>query len=323
MGAVIWVEVLDRRGHVAARVRCAALPVTIGRAWSNDVVIDDRHVDPVHARLVQDEQGSLVVEDAGSLNGLMTAGGGRTPRVPVVGPTTVLLGQTTVRVVPADVTVGPAVPLPPATRGLRTLVTTPRSAALLALLGVAIAAAAFWLSDPDADSPRKVAGSVLALALVVATWSGVWALVGRATVQQARFLSHFAAAWVALMALDLAGVAGDYLGFMLNADGLSTAVDGAAGALLVGALLTAHFGFATTMARRRRVLIAAIVVAAVAGAGALVEETSAGDFDGSDITIRASVRPVPLGLVRTRDMDAFLAGTDGLKREVDRLAAEP
>jgi len=323
MGAVIWVEVLDRRGHVAARVRCATLPATIGRAWTNDVVLDDRYVDAVHARLVQDEAGAVALEDAGSVNGIVTASGARPARVPVTGATTVHLGQTTVRIVPADVAVAPAVPLPPATRGLEALVTTPRTAVLVALLGVAMAAASFYLSDPDADSPRKVAGAALALALIVALWAGVWALVGRATVQQARFLAHFAAAWIAFLVLDLCGVAGDTLGFMLNADGIAAVVDGVAGAACLGVLLTAHFGFATAMPRRRRVVIAAIVVVALAGAGALLEEAAVGEFSGSDVTIRASVRPVPPSLVRTTPMDGFLAGAGTLKRDVDRLADEP
>ena len=38
---MIVVEVLGRRGEVIQQVRVAALPATIGRAWSSDVVLAD------------------------------------------------------------------------------------------------------------------------------------------------------------------------------------------------------------------------------------------------------------------------------------------
>ena len=320
---MIWVEVLDRRGHVTARVRCATLPATLGRAWTNDVVLDDRHVDAVHARLVRDEQGALALEDAGSLNGIVTAAGARAARVSVAGPTTVHLGQTAVRLVPADAPVGPAVPLPPATRGLLALVTAPRAALLLVLVGVAAAGVAFWLGDPEAEAPRKAAGGALALAVVVGIWAGVWALVGRATVQRAMFHAHFAAAWLTLLVLELVGVAAGYAGFILDVDGLATLVDAVAAFACCSTLLAAHFALATSMTARRRAAVAIAVVAAIAGAVGLLGEAAKGEFEGSDVTIRASVRPVPGSMVRTREVDAFLGETATLQREVDRLAAEP
>ncbi len=318
---MIWVEVQGRHGHAAQRVRLSALPASIGRAWSCDVVLDDRHVDPVHARLVRDEQGTLVLEDAGSLNGLVTPAG-RMPRVAVTGPVTVQLGQTTVRLVPAASPVAPAVPLPPPTRGVRALVSTPRRAAAIVLLGLVASAAAFWAGDPDADSPRSVVGGVLGLAAVVAAWAGVWALVGRSAVQHARFLAHFAAAWLALLAIEVVAVAGDWAGFALNIGGLAATLDVAAGLVVVGTLLAVHFALATAMTPRRRTITAAAIVLGIAGAAALLDETAREASGENDVAITASVRPVPPSLVRTDDFDAFLAGAASLRREVDALAKE-
>ena len=41
MGAVMWVEVLSRHGDVAARERIEGPEARVGRAFDNDVVIDD------------------------------------------------------------------------------------------------------------------------------------------------------------------------------------------------------------------------------------------------------------------------------------------
>ena len=47
----IWIEVLSRLHHdVAARYRFIDVPITVGRAYDNDVIVDDPHV-AAHRRL--------------------------------------------------------------------------------------------------------------------------------------------------------------------------------------------------------------------------------------------------------------------------------
>jgi pSer/pThr/pTyr-binding forkhead associated (FHA) protein len=58
MEQVIWVEVLGRHRDVAARYRCAGPMVHVGRAYDNDVVLDDPYVAPRHLRIARDESGA-------------------------------------------------------------------------------------------------------------------------------------------------------------------------------------------------------------------------------------------------------------------------
>lgn len=46
--SAIWIEVLGRHGDVALRQRFTSTPITIGRAYDNDVVVDDLHVAAHH-----------------------------------------------------------------------------------------------------------------------------------------------------------------------------------------------------------------------------------------------------------------------------------
>jgi pSer/pThr/pTyr-binding forkhead associated (FHA) protein len=67
----IWVEILARHHHeVATRYRFASTPITIGRAYDNDVVVDDPHVAAHHLRIARNDDGALIAEDLGSRNGL-------------------------------------------------------------------------------------------------------------------------------------------------------------------------------------------------------------------------------------------------------------
>jgi pSer/pThr/pTyr-binding forkhead associated (FHA) protein len=65
------IEVLDAEERtVRARVRAGALPFTIGRAWDNDLILEDLYVDARHARIHRAVDGTMLVEALGSLNGL-------------------------------------------------------------------------------------------------------------------------------------------------------------------------------------------------------------------------------------------------------------
>jgi hypothetical protein len=92
-------EVLDpRTREVRSRTRLDALPLVLGRGLDNDLVLDDPYVDPRHARIAADETGGLVLEDLGSLNGLVAGDGlGRTHRLPLRPRLEVRVGRTTLR----------------------------------------------------------------------------------------------------------------------------------------------------------------------------------------------------------------------------------
>ena len=51
MGPVMWIEVLSRHGEAIQRQRIDGDEARIGRDFDNDVVVDDPHVAPHHARI--------------------------------------------------------------------------------------------------------------------------------------------------------------------------------------------------------------------------------------------------------------------------------
>ena len=65
------VEVIQPNGE-RSRYQLNGLPLTIGRAVANDIVVDDPYADATHARLTMDETGAVVVEDLASVNGVVT-----------------------------------------------------------------------------------------------------------------------------------------------------------------------------------------------------------------------------------------------------------
>lgn len=66
----VIIEQLGTTNNVLERQKFDAHRVRIGRAFSNDVILYDEHVDPVHAQLEFDEEGRLFIADLGSVNGI-------------------------------------------------------------------------------------------------------------------------------------------------------------------------------------------------------------------------------------------------------------
>ena len=63
------IEVRGRGGQIIERVRCDQQQITIGRAFDNDVIVDDPYVSPHHLRLMLNQHG-WEVEDLDSENGV-------------------------------------------------------------------------------------------------------------------------------------------------------------------------------------------------------------------------------------------------------------
>lgn len=84
-------------GPEAGRRFSVAGEVTIGRSPENDVVLNDPQVSRLHARIILDE-GSVAIEDAGSLNGTYV-NGERTGRARLLPSDAIVIGDTKLRVI--------------------------------------------------------------------------------------------------------------------------------------------------------------------------------------------------------------------------------
>jgi len=318
---MIVVEVLGRGGRVAERVRLQALPATIGRAYGNDVVLDDPYADATHARLGFDAQGRVVVEDLGSVNGLVAGEQGPRAGRLVLAPGAVFrVGHTLLRVASGDAAPAPAVKDSGGagwTRAFR----RPWVAGALTLAGAPLFGLAFYLGQTDKTGGAPYALDVLTSAAAVVLWAGVWALGTRIRGGRASFAAHLAVAWLVL-GFALAVVVGeDWLRFFTSGTWVADAAAVAAVVAIVMVVVDSHLQVASSLSARARALIGAGITVALLGVAALaVSGTFADNQD--DIVIDMPLKPVPARFVPTETPDAFLARAAKLQREVDQEADE-
>lgn len=184
MNGPFFIETLARNGDVLHRHRVDRLPITIGRGYNNDFILDDAHTAATHAVVELAEDGGLLMRDLGSQNGIVVHGK-RQASVPVNGTTVVRLGHTRLRVRDAAF---------PVEAEVTDTTMHAWEGGVPALAGLALIALFVGVTEALADTGTfqairylLVIASGLGIGMV---WSGVWALANRLFAGHARLGRH-------------------------------------------------------------------------------------------------------------------------------------
>lgn len=184
MKAPYFIETLSRGGEVLHRHQVGSLPIRLGRAYDNDVILDDAHTAAQHAVIEAYDDAHLMLRDLGGRNGTIHQGK-RHSTVIMGGDTVVRLGQTHVRVR------GASYPVAPEVADTTMYGWEGAAPALVGLAMVALVAVLTnWLGDVqkfDAIPYLLVVASALGGALL---WGAIWAVAGRVFGGVARFGRH-------------------------------------------------------------------------------------------------------------------------------------
>lgn len=337
-------EIRDSRG-VPTWHRLDALPLTIGRALSNDIVLDDPYLDARHARISATPDGAIRIDDLGSTNGLVSDGARASGPLTLAAGQMVRAGRTTLRFRDADepvpaalrdehaestptateTTEAPPIIAPPIAASAPVLgwllATRPRRAACC-LAMIATFACNAWLTDTTRSSGSSVFGAVLGFTTLVALWSTLWAAAGRAVMHRFQFLAHAAVASLAMIVMLGWGTINEWLIFLYPDQKVAWVLYMAVFLVVLATLVSAHLALATALSLRRQrrtgLFVAGGVVALLVVA-ALVSDDKFSDVPKFENQLKPlSARVVPAGSVAD-----FGDAARSLRDEVDVDAKKP
>ena len=184
MNPQYFVEIVSRAGDVLERHPVAALPIRIGRAYDNHIIVNDPHIAAHHARVDQAQNGGLILRDLDTRNGLVYKRK-RLREVALNGDTIVRLGHTNLRV--RSRTHAVAAELADSTNHLW-------EGWLPAVIGLLLMAAqalfSQWLEQTHKVEPLTYLIQVATQLGILLLWSGAWALTNRLFSGQTRFGRH-------------------------------------------------------------------------------------------------------------------------------------
>lgn len=308
---MMWVEILSRHHDVQARHRCGD-EVHIGRAYDNDVVLDDPDVAAHHLRIARDETGVPVAEDLGSRNGIALLKGPRVARVALDGQRILQVGHTLLRVR------GPEFEVAPERPAGRDVPAWPLNAAL-ALVVLGLSVVTLWLNQTQAPQPSYYLLAVIGVGFLVLLWTTGWSVLSRIFTGAAQFDRHLLVALGGLVVFYLFDELSDLAAYALV---WSPAAEYAyvGNWLIFAGLCYAHLRvMGPTRLHAKGAAVAAFALAAIA-----VQAVSRMDPAGSEATAYlAALKPPFLRLRAPQPLDAFLERTERMRSTLDAARTAP
>lgn len=212
-------EVLDKNGAVVNQLTITHWPVTVGRALSANLVIDDVHMAPEHLRISALDAVCVVVEVLDTVNGVRRGYGTlmeRGMRFDWTGSDELALGRLRLRLRL------PGTPLAPE----RLLPTFPwKTVGLTVALVLAVLASVLlevWLKTPESAKFVQVALPAVAMLIGgMALWAGVWAFATKLFTGQLQFLRHVRIACGTLLVDELVSGLAYLLAYMFSWESLA------------------------------------------------------------------------------------------------------
>lgn len=321
MGRVIVVEVLDRRGRVRERVRLERLPAFVGRAYTNDVVLEDRFVSPQHCAIQVTESGELSVEDLGSLNGVKVLSETPSGSFTLRSGDRFRVGETVLRLVEANHPVAPAEPLPADEGGLLHALRDPRLSLLTVMASLVVFLLEAYLAAYYDTGFMPVASPALLGLGALGLWSGVWAFVNRLLTHRFEYLRHLSCACLASAAYVFVDALSEYGEFLSSSGHLGFAIRLGGGALTVFSLFSAHLAILPASTRGLRRVWAAAGTSLLLGLAGLLSYTGPGELL-DEIPVRVPIKAVGASLIRSQTPSEFLEGARVLRARADEDANE-
>ena len=317
--APIIVELLDRAGAVVARHRCNALPVRMGRAYDNDIIVDDPFVAPAHLQIERRADGALVATDLGTRNGMHVAIGrrwslwpdavSRSNEIVLTPDTLVRAGHSTFRVRPIDQVVAPE-RLDTTAHGWEGLRPALLACAMLTLFALFNA----WSEDTTTQDSAVYETNVALILGTMLIWAGIWALLNRLFAGRARFGRHFLIGAAGVVATGVISMAAQLFAYAFSFDWL-TRFDSYISLLVLSLVVYFHVATITPLSVRfaRRVAVAFALLAI--GLFALYRYSTDQQF--GDSLYMTSLQWPAIRVVPPVSTDAFVKEMEDLKVRAD------
>ncbi|HLF31678.1 MAG TPA: FHA domain-containing protein [Xanthomonadales bacterium] len=314
------IEVLNRSGQVMQRLPWNGRRLRVGRAYDNDMIVDDRYVCPHHLELTL-ESGHLWARDLGSINGSY-AGRGK-ERVGVIELSdglTIQIGHSQLRFHASGSEVA-ATWRDTARHGLLAMLGKSWMLILTSLLALLALVADSLLEIPGRAEFLSIASEMLYPLLATLVWAGFWSLLNRILTHRANFHVHLAISFIGVAGLFFLGQLISLSAFALGWDESASWLDFGAQLALLTLVLYAHLRYAMHGAPRRQVAFAAVFALVLFGTPEIGDVIERNEFSSLPY-LEPLLKPPGFRLVDGKSVDEFFSQAQALRARVDQAAVK-
>jgi len=317
------IETLGTTHNVLDRSKYAGRDISIGRAFDNDLILTDEHIDAHHARVYQDNEGQFWISDLKSVNGIRKhKSHRRQQRWPLQSGDIFMLGRNKIRIYFSDHKLPEAVKIRPAESFLLWLGRMPVLIGLF-LLYLGISLFAVWMQNTGDWEWEQIANSQLRTVLTFTGLAFVVYLLSILFKRGGNFLSHLGVLMLVFLLGKLLAVITGIAYFNANSDTdrLLDIVAAGNSYLMIFLYLWCILYLAFHMPLLRRTVTALISVAILAGLSFL-GQAQFREYQDRNINVDNTHLPPQLLLRQATAEDAFFTQAFELFDEADQRRRE-
>ncbi|MGS2723882.1 FHA domain-containing protein [Porticoccus sp. GXU_MW_L64] len=319
----VIIEIRRRNGQLIERRRVDSTCVSIGRAYDNDVVVDDHYVCPHHLKLVALEQG-WQVNDLGSVNGVQLRSGKRKLSGDQLNSGDRLqLGNVFLHIY------GEAHPVAPTVRYIGfdkyvSVLGRPFVWPLLMLLALVPVVLQQWLQADESLKPMTLLSKSVEELLALALIPIIWVVISRITHNPGRYFTHLGLWALFSVTLVLALRLATIWSFNAGSNFLYTVVSHVSEFVLLSLVCWASLSLATNLRSWKR-HSAALGIGVVFIAVPLLISLRSLDFTYFNMRpdYQGGLEPPIAQFARPVDEGQLVQQLDALFEQADRLAEKP
>jgi MFS family permease len=309
MRAPYFVETLARNGDVLHRHQVDALPIRLGRGYDNDFIVDDIYCAARHAIIESAQDGSIVLRDLGTRNGVVHRGKRKSSLV-MSGDTVVRLGHTSLRVRAADFPVAPEL----VDRTMHGWEGGVPGLAGLFLIGV-FSLLTVWLNDTQSFQLIRY---LQALAYGIGAglaWGGAWAFANRLFGRHARLGRHLFIFGCGIAAVTVFKLASSALAYSFSLESITRYGSHAVILLAAGML---YFHLSTVKPHNSRRFIGTCVILALLGSGLTLISNEQRSGRLGDELYMSVLMPPAMRVAPNHSVNEFMRQVDDMKARLDK-----
>lgn len=304
-------QATDRTGALVARLEVRHWPVTVGRALTADLVLDDSHVAGEHLRIDRRPEGGVSVQVLDSVNGvtLGRARHGQGAQFDWPAGEALALGRLKLglRLAEAPVAAEELLPhFPWRTTGWTLL-------ALAGMLALVLGQSWLTLTEPS-QLARQLPGVLGGVVLAVSVWAGLWALATKLFTGHLQFWRHVRIACFSSLAVQAVSTLAGLLAFMFSLESLAR-FEGLM--LLLGAAAGIYVHLTVIAPQRRRGLAALVAGIAVLATVALLGSNWLQNKRLSNKLYLSTLYPPSLRMAPAVPVAQFLDEAGSIRKRLD------
>ena len=307
----MFVEVLGRNDAVVRRHAIDKLPITIGRGYDADVMIDDPHVAARHVEISLLTNGGLTAMDLDSLNGTYKIGNAKPiTQIDLHGNEILRIGKTQLRIRLPGVSVAEELPIPKLTWDRHHWVFI---GAVVMLIGYVALDSFLKASTTDATDIFFIPTVVFSIVLA---WVLIWSLVCKTLNGYANFMAHGIVAFLGVPIFLFGTTITEYLNFAFDLGEYGWTRWFCLVALF-SVIPFLNLRLTARLSRRMAAMIAMLSVLMIAGGievYAQVRDANKPGMQSFDTTVKPSAFLFTKGLT----LDQFVGNATNLKLRADK-----